>query len=115
MKQLFLQALRERVLVLDGAMGTMLQERGLKPGQSPEEINLTMPHLVADVHRAYVDAGADIIVSNSFGGSRSKLSHYGLESKVREINARSIEIAREVAGNRAYVAGSIGPTGRFVE
>lgn len=115
MKMPFLQAIRERVLVLDGAMGTMLQERGLRPGQSPEELNLTMPGVVAGVHREYLEAGADIIVSNTFGGTRPKLEHYGLEAKVREINARGVEIAKEVCGGRAYVAASIGPTGLFVE
>jgi 5-methyltetrahydrofolate--homocysteine methyltransferase len=115
MKIPFLQAIRERVLVLDGAMGTMLQERGLKPGQSPEELNLTMPEVVAGVHREYIEAGADIIVTNTFGGNREKLSHYGLEGKLREINAAAVAIARSVAGDGAYVGGSIGPTGKFVE
>lgn len=115
MKQPFMQALRERVLVLDGAMGTMLQERGLKPGQSPEELNLAMPEVVAAVHGEYAAAGADIIVTNTFGGSREKLSHFGLEDRVREINARGVEIARKVAGDHVYVAASMGPTGRFVE
>ncbi|HXC93418.1 MAG TPA: homocysteine S-methyltransferase family protein, partial [Geobacteraceae bacterium] len=97
MKVDFLKAVKERVLVLDGAMGTMLQERGLKPGQSPEELNLTMPDVVAAVHQEYLDAGADIIVTNSFGGSREKLSHYGLEERLTEINAASVAIARKVA------------------
>jgi len=115
MKTPFLQAINERVLVLDGAMGTMLQERGLRPGQSPEEMNLTMPDVVAGVHREYLEAGADIIVTNTFGGTRPKLEHYGLEEKVREINARAVEIAKEVCSDRAYVAASMGPTGLFVE
>lgn len=111
----FMVVLKERTLVLDGAMGTMLQERGLKPGQSPEEMNLTMPEVVAGVHQAYLDAGADILVTNSFGGSREKLSHYGLEGRLDEINAASVQIAKKVAGDKAFVAASIGPTGRFVE
>jgi len=115
MKMPFMQAVKERVLVLDGAMGTMLQERGLKVGQSPEELNLTAPEIVAGVHQAYLDAGADIIVTNTFGGTSAKLEHYGLGDRVAEINAKAVQLAREVAGESAYVAGSIGPTGRFVE
>ncbi|TGU74354.1 5-methyltetrahydrofolate--homocysteine methyltransferase [Geomonas terrae] len=115
MKMPFMQAVKERVLVLDGAMGTMLQERGLKPGQSPEEMNLTAPEVVAGVHRAYLEAGADIIVTNTFGGTKAKLEHYGLGDQVTCINAEAVRLAREVCGENAYVAGSIGPTGRFVE
>ncbi len=111
----FREVIKERVLILDGAMGTMLQERGLKPGQSPEELNLTMPDVVASVHREYIEAGADIIITNTFGGSRFKLAHYGLEERLAEINARAVEIARGEAKDRAYVGGSIGPTGQFVE
>ncbi len=115
MRQPFRQALQERVLILDGAMGTMLQERGLKPGQSPEELNLVAPELVASVHRDYLQAGADILVTNSFGGSREKLSHYALADRLYDINASAVAIAREVAGDKAYVAASVGPTGKFVE
>jgi len=111
----FLEAVMQRALVLDGAMGTMLQERGLRPGQAPEELNLTLPNVVADVHHQYRDAGADIIVTNTFGGNREKLSHYGLEGTLREINRAGVKIARAAAGESAYIAASIGPTGRFVE
>lgn len=115
MKLPFLDAVRERVLVLDGAMGTMLQERGLKAGQSPEELNLALPDVVAGVHQAYLASGAEIIVTNTFGGNREKLSHYGLEGRLREINRAGVTLARNAAGKDAYVAASIGPTGRFVE
>jgi len=111
----FRKALAERVLILDGAMGTMLQERGLAPGASPEEMNLSAPDIVAGVHREYAEAGADIIVANSFGGSRTKLEHYGLHDRVDEINRRAVEIARQAAGPECFVAATIGPTGRFLE
>ncbi|MFH1027877.1 MAG: homocysteine S-methyltransferase family protein, partial [Pseudomonadota bacterium] len=111
----FLDAIQEKVLILDGAMGTMLQERGLRPGQSPEELNLTMPEVVASVHRDYIDAGADIIITNTFGGTHFKLSHYGLEGRLAEINASAVAIARKEAAGKAYVGASIGPTGQFVE
>ena len=111
----FREALKERVLILDGAMGTMLQERGLKAGQSPEELNLTMPETVASVHRDYVHAGADIIITNTFGGNRFKLSHYGLENRLAEINAKAVELARRESGRSVFVGASIGPTGQFVE
>ena len=76
----FRQAIAERVLILDGAMGTLLQERCLPPGGCPEEMNRVAPDAVAGIHEEYARAGADILVTNTFGGNRVKLAHYGLES-----------------------------------
>ena len=111
----FLKQLEKRILVLDGAMGTMLQARGLEPGGCPEEMNLKAPDVVAGIHREYAEAGSDIVLSNTFGGSRAKLAHYGLEDKVHDINARAVENARQAVGPERFVAASIGPTGRFLE
>lgn len=111
----FLHAINKQVLVLDGAMGTMLQERGLAPGASPEGMNLEQPQVVEAVHREYVAAGAGIIVTNTFGGNRPKLANYGLEEQVREINIAGVEICRRAAGEQTFVAASVGPTGRFLE
>lgn len=104
-----------RVLVLDGAMGTMLQAAGLPPGGSPERWVLEAPDKIEGIHRAYLQAGADVVETDTFGGSRPKLAEYGLEGRVRDINARAVELARRGVGDRALVAGSIGPTGLFLE
>jgi 5-methyltetrahydrofolate--homocysteine methyltransferase len=106
----------EKVLVFDGAMGTMLQGEGLRPGACPEMMNVDRPEKVMEIHRAYIDAGADVITTNSFGGNRVKLAEYGFESRVKELNLRAVEIALKVAREKGrYVAASVGPTGRFVE
>ena len=102
------------ILVSDGATGTELQKRGLVAGMCPEEFNITHPEIVEGIHRAYLAAGAEILTTNSFGGNRIRLKHYGFESRVRELNKRSAEIARSVAGDRAYIAGSMGPTGEIL-
>jgi len=111
----FRTAIADRVLILDGAMGTLLQERGLPPGGCPEAMNRSHPDAVREIHAEYAAAGADILVANSFGGNRLKLAHYGLEEAVDELNRRAVELAREACGGRAFVGGSVGPTGRFLE
>lgn len=105
------------IFVFDGAMGTMLQERGLKAGQSPEELNLLAPEIVKSVHLDYLNAGCDVITTNTFGGSRLKLQEYQLEEKLVQINENAVQIAKEAVRTAGHglVAASIGPTGHFVE
>ncbi len=109
--------LKKRVIVADGAMGTELQKYDiLKSGESPESLNLTNPGAILGIHKNYIDAGAEIIVTNSFGANRIKLSDFGLDDKVAQINTNAVTIAAKAAEGRAvWVAGSIGPTGKFVE
>jgi 5-methyltetrahydrofolate--homocysteine methyltransferase len=109
-----LAALERRVLVVDGAMGTMLMASGVET-RCPEEINLVSPEVVRTVHTAYVEAGADVIETNSFGGSRPKMGKATAGEIVVEANRAAARIAREVAGDSVLVAGSIGPMGEFLE
>ncbi len=111
----FLQAIKERVLILDGAMGPVLQTRGLCPSGCPEEVNRISPDVIAGIHAEYAAAGADIVVANSFGGNRVNLGRYGLERAVSELNRRAVELAREAVDASVLVCGSVGPTGRFLE
>lgn len=111
----FLEALDERVLVCDGAMGTMLYARGVFINKSFDAMNLTQGSLVEDVHQEYIRAGADVIETNTFGANRIKLSSFGLADKLRAINVEGVLIARRAAGDRAFVAGSIGPLGIRIE
>jgi len=106
-----LDALEHRVLVCDGAMGTMLYAKGVFINKSFDALNLTQPDLVVKVHEEYVAAGADIVESNTFGANRIKLGSFGLADKLREINVQGARLARRAADDRAYVAGSIGPLG----
>src|SRR4051794_21248929 len=111
----FADALNERVLVCDGAMGTMLYSRGVFINKSFDAMNLTQAPLVEAVHSEYVRAGADVLETNTFGANRIKLASFGLADRLREINMAGAQIARRAAGDRAYVAGAIGPLGIRIE
>jgi homocysteine S-methyltransferase len=113
--QSFLQAIEERVLVCDGAMGTMLYAKGVFINKSFDALNVTQPDLVAEVHQEYVRAGADIIETNTFGANRIKLGSFGLADKLHAINQQGARIARHAADDRAFVAGAIGPLGIRIE
>jgi 5-methyltetrahydrofolate--homocysteine methyltransferase len=110
----FLTRLRRgEVLVFDGAMGTMLFAAGLTDGACPELWNATHPDVVRGIHRGYFDAGSDFVETNTFGGTRLKLTAYGLQDRTRELNILGAKLAREVCPPSGFVAGSIGPTGHL--
>jgi len=115
MPQSFSEALDDRVLVCDGAMGTMLYAKGVFINKSFDALNLSQADLVLDVHQQYVRAGADIIETNTFGANRIKLGSFDLADSLVEINQAGARLAREAAGDRAYVAGAIGPLGIRIE
>ncbi len=105
--------LGREVLIVDGAMGTMLQRMGVPPGHCNEQLNLVEPELVAEVHRSYVLAGADCITTNTFGGSRAKLAAWGLADAMEDINRAGVRIAREAGAQ--HVLADVGPTGKVIE
>jgi 5-methyltetrahydrofolate--homocysteine methyltransferase len=111
-----MQPLLERVhrgdsLVGDGAWGTMLMAQGLRPGVPPETFNLARPEVIEDIARQYVEAGADIITTNTFGGSPLRLRQHGLDESMASINRAAVAAVRRAVGDRAYVSGDIGPCG----
>jgi homocysteine S-methyltransferase len=109
-----MEALKNEVLVLDGAMGTQLYERGVLFSSCYEDLNVSRPELVTRVHEDYLAAGAQVLETNTFGANALRLEKYGLQARVRELNAAGVRLARAVAGQRAYVFGAIGPTGYFL-
>ncbi len=107
--------LKDSVLLLDGAMGTMIYSKGIFINQCFDELNLSRPDLIKEIHREYVNAGADCIETNTFGANRLKLGKHGFGEKLETINATGAALAREIAGNNVLVAGSIGPLGARLE
>ena len=108
-----LRRLGREVLVVDGAMGTMLQRAGMPSGQCPEELNVTNPEMVLGVHQAYVMVGAECVTTNTFGGSRPKLVEYGLGDRVEELNRAAVRIARRSGAQ--HILADVGPTGLVMQ
>jgi methionine synthase / methylenetetrahydrofolate reductase(NADPH) len=108
----FAERIQDGVVVCDGAMGTMLYSRGVFVNRCFDELNLSNPDLVRSIHEEYVDAGADLLETNTFGAHRLKLGPHGFDQHVRKINSEGARLAREAARGRALVAGSIGPVGK---
>jgi methionine synthase / methylenetetrahydrofolate reductase(NADPH) len=111
----FLTELDQQVLVCDGAMGTMLYAKGIFLNRPFDELNLTQPDLVSDVHQVYVRHGADVLETNTFGANRVKLGVFGLADRLHEMNVQGARIARHAARDQAWVAGAIGPLGVRIE
>jgi 5-methyltetrahydrofolate--homocysteine methyltransferase len=114
-----MEDLRERlargdVILGDGAWGTLLMARGLPAGEPPELFNLNRPEVIEQIAAIYLDAGAEIITTNTFGGSPLKLESFGLADRTEDINAEAVAALRRAVGDRAYVSASMGPTGRLL-
>ncbi|MCX8107197.1 MAG: homocysteine S-methyltransferase family protein [Verrucomicrobiae bacterium] len=114
MAGLIAELLRRVPVITDGAWGTELQALGLPPGEPPDVWNLLNPNRVVAVAKAYVEAGSDVILTNTFGANRIRLGQHGLGHKVEEINCRGVELSRRAANDRAKVFASMGPTGRLL-
>src|ERR1700735_2724354 len=104
----FREQLAQRVIVADGAMGTMLYSRGVFINRCFDELNIAQPDLVRQIHREYVKAGAELLETNPFGANRARLAAFGMAEKLVAINQAGVRIAREAAGEKVFVAGAIG-------
>lgn len=104
----------QKIILADGAMGTMLQGMGLMPGESPDSWAIKNPDAILTVHRRYIEAGAETVTACTFGANRIKLAHYGLSKEVAALNHAAVKIARQAAGGKAKVGGNLGPTGKLI-
>jgi homocysteine S-methyltransferase len=111
----FRKKLQSKIVVADGAMGTMLYAKGIFINRCFDELNLSSPALVKEIHQEYVKAGAEIVETNTFGGNRVRLGAFGFAEKLRAINEAGVRLAREAAGEKAFVAGALGPLGLPIE
>jgi len=112
----FLESIKTgKILLSDGAMGSLLMEKGLKHGECPAYLNLTRPQVIEEIAQLYLDAGSDLIQSNTFGASPMKLSEYGLDDKTEEINRAGVTLAKNVVGENAFIYGSCGPSGKILQ
>ncbi len=110
-----LDLVKERVVLLDGGMGTELIKNGFPQGECPESWNVEKPEIVKKIHLSYYDAGSDVVLTNSFGGSKIKLASHGLEDRCHELNYAAAQLACAVKPEGKFVAGSMGPTGKFLK
>jgi 5-methyltetrahydrofolate--homocysteine methyltransferase len=110
-----IEELKSGALLCDGAMGTQIIAMGLKSGEAPEAFNLSEPDKIRAIHRSYFEAGSRIIETNTFGGSGLRLREFGMGDKVYRCNYEGVRFAKEVVGDKGFVAASMGPTGQFME
>jgi len=108
------ERIKQELFLLDGEMGTELFASGVEVGKCNDRLNIESPEVVADIHRAYLLAGSDAVITNTFGANKYALSRHGFGNKVKEINAAAAQIARRAAGDEKYVLGDIGPSGDFL-
>jgi len=106
---------RGEIIVGDGALGTMLMQRGLKQGEPPELLNVEKPQIIEEIASLYLNAGAEIIETNTFGASPLRLEKFSLENRMEELNRAGVKAARRAVGDKAYIAGSVGPSARNLE
>jgi 5-methyltetrahydrofolate--homocysteine methyltransferase len=110
-----LKLLKEKIVLFDGAMGTMLMKAGQVSLKTPILLNLDEPDLVTDIHRQYYSAGADVVITNTFGGSPLKLTADGLEQQLVDLNRKAVNLARQACPDGKFVAGDIGPSGKMIQ